>query len=240
MPGGFLFEWCWKLCSIYPQGIVSWAEKTPQWFQADWARAHESNVTCAYGWNSYKEGPILIQPAMAGRFIAPASAFTLGIIREEIKWLYFNPWSHSILFVASTYESTLLRLFIYSSCQRSSFKKTNNLDIAGMGRSKRKGKRNHSFQSPLGKADLVLHAKQREKYNYCTSLAFTASESSGEISGSKLAQFITSGPVSCTLGLDQEWNYFFVSKNLILTASNMTAKECGMADCNPEDVQIIS
>jgi len=27
----------------------------------------------------------LIQPAMAGRFIAPASAFTLGIIREEIK-----------------------------------------------------------------------------------------------------------------------------------------------------------
>lgn len=139
--------------------------------------------------------------------------------------------------MASTYESTLLRLFIYSSCQRSSLKKTNNLDIAEIGRrSKRKGKRNHYFQNPLGKAGLVLHAKQREEYNYCTPLAFTSSESSGEISGSKLAEFVTSDPMSYSPGLDQESIYFFVSKNLIVTASNMTAKECGMADCNPGDI----
>lgn len=157
-----------------------------QWFQAGWARTQESNITWAHGCGSYKEEPILIQSAMADRFMASTSAFMLGIIAGEIKWLYFYPQSHSIFFVASTYESTSLRLFIYSSCRRSSPKKTSNLDIVGMGRrSKRKGKRNNSFQNALGKADLVLHAKQGEKWNYCAPLSLKAPESSAEISGPK-------------------------------------------------------
>lgn len=56
----------------------------------------------------------------------------------------------------------------------------------GMGRrNKRKGKRNNSFQNALGKADLVLHAKQGEKWNYCVPLSLKAPESSAEISGPK-------------------------------------------------------
>lgn len=86
----------------------------------------------------------------------------------------------------------------------------------------------------MGKADLVLHAKQGEKWNYCAPLPLKAPESSAEISGPKPAPSITSDPVPCTSRVN------FVSKNLVIIAKNVKAKEFGMADHNLEEVQIIS